>query len=326
MRTLWPLALVAATACNEYNVVASDNVEIFTQNPAAMVDVLLVVDNSGSMDPYQQKLSGNFDAFISYFVDANVDYHIGVITTDVEAIDAGRIRGQVITPLTENAGEVFRQLVRVGASGSGYEVGLETARMALSEPIMSTYNMGFLRNDASLSLIFVSDEEDGSPYATAEYINAFYNVKGQRSRDIFNASALVVTDKSECVSENPEWSTYGTRYVDVAQYTHGVVGNLCSQDFASIITDLSLATSRLRDTFYLSDLPDAASLEVTVNDTVIPCDAGEWSYQLESVDGVETPAVVFDRGHMPEISSRITIRYDYGSGDPATFCAAAQGE
>ncbi|MBN2799529.1 MAG: VWA domain-containing protein [Deltaproteobacteria bacterium] len=315
------LAVAALSGCNDYTIVASDRVDIFNQNPAEMVDVLMIVDNSGSMDPYQQKLSQNFDAFIEYFITANVNYHIGVVTTDVEALDAGRIRGQVITPETEDASTVFSSLVRVGTSGSGYEVGLETARMALSEPLVSTANLGFLRNDAALSIIFVSDEEDGSPYAVPSYINAFYNVKGQRARDVFNASALVVTNKNECTQGQADYSSYGTRYVDVAEQTGGVVGNLCSQDFASIITDLSLASSRLRDTFYLSDMPDPASLEVTVNDALLPCEDGAWTYQLVPVEGVDTPAIVFAREQMPPISARITVRYDYGSGDPAGYCS-----
>lgn len=312
--------LAGAAGCSDYDITRYEGVDVFNQNPADEVDVLLVVDNSGSMQPYQDQLGSSFDQFITYFTEANVDYHIGVTTTDVEALDAGRIRGQVITPNTENASDVFDALVNVGTMGSGFEMGLEGARIGLTEPVLSNYNVGFLRPEASLSLIFVSDEEDSSPYATAQYINTFFDVKGMRDRDVFNASALTVTDISECTPAQADWSSPGTRYIDVAERTHGVIGNLCSSNFENIVVDLSMASSRLRDTFYLSDWPDTSSLRVSVDDELIPCTDGSWWYEVQQVDGEETPTIVFDRTSMPPVDSRLTVRYDYGAGDVETFC------
>ncbi len=325
------IALVAglvpllAAGCVDYDLTRYQGVDLFNQNPAEEVDVLMVVDNSGSMQPYQTRLGTNFDQFITYFIEANVDYHIGVVTTDVEAAGAGVIRGDVITPETENGAEVFNSIVNVGTTGSGYEMGLEAAYRGLSEPLISTTNMGFLREEASLSLIFVSDEEDASPYPVARYINNFRDIKGQRARDVFNASALVVTDKTECgVAE--QYSVEGTRYIDVAEQTRGITGNLCAADFADIVTDLSLNASRLNDTYYLSDWPAVASLQVTVDEVELPCEDGSWTYQILQLEGLDNPAIVFERTAMPDVGARITVRYDYGEGDPANFCGAGSAD
>ncbi|MBU0607005.1 MAG: hypothetical protein KKI08_03925, partial [Armatimonadetes bacterium] len=196
--------------------------------------------------------------------------------------------------------------------------GLEAAYEALTAPLVNTANQDFLREEATLSLIFVSDEEDSSPQPVNDYINAFRDVKGQRSRDVFNASALVVDNEARCSA----YSTRGDRYIDVAQQTRGIVGDICSQDFGAIVTELSLNTSRLRDTFFLSASPDASTLQVSVDGEIIACDAGVWTYRRaqDEETGELSPAIVFERTQMPPTSSQIAVRYYDGSGDPAGYC------
>lgn len=313
------LALVLSVGllagCQEYELHVYDGADVFYQDPPSAVDILLVVDNSCSMDPYQQELSTNFEQFISFFTDANIEYQIGVVTTDVIAADAGKIRGQIITPDTPDGNAIFQSIVQVGVTGYYYEMGLESAYLALTPPNVDDANGSFLRDDASLSVIFVSDEEDASPMPVYEYVRAFQDIKGQRQRDIFNASALVVTDESTCGAGTV--STRGDRYIEMAQQTGGVVGNICSNTFEDIVTELSLNASRLQDTFYLSSEPEASTIEVSIEETAMPCDEGTWTYQR--ID--DRPAVVFERGSMPPPSTQIAIRYDYGSGDPSNFCS-----
>ncbi len=314
--------LVAATACTQdYEYHEWDNVDIFYQNPTDSVDILMVIDNSGSMQPYQQKLSTNFSHFLTYFIEADVDYQIAAVTTDVMADTAGQIRGEVINTSTPDAEGVFSEIVNVGTTGTGWEMGLEAAYKALTEPLVSTSNAGFLREEATLSLIFVSDEEDASPLPVNDYINAFRDIKGQRSRDVFNASALVVIEEGR---ECDEFSTAGDRYMDVAEQTNGVLGDICSDDFASIVEELSLNTSRLRDTFYLSSIPDTSTLEVRVNDEIVPCDHGSWTYDnVEDEFGEIQPAIVFDRSQMPPSESQLAVRYFDGSGSLDNFCGGS---
>lgn len=330
MRITWfaPLALLGG--CIEYDVIVKDGVDVFIQKPADKVDVLLVVDDSCSMDPYQEKLSKNFDAFLTYFVEGDVDYHIGVTTTDNSNDAAGHLtrwgssndRQWVITPETANASDVFAELVNVGIEGNGFEQGLETAYKAITPPRTTNANKGFLRDEAVLSIIMVSDEQDGSERPVNDYINDYFAVKGQRSRDVFNFSALTVTDESECTAAQALASSPGTRYVDVATQTHGIVRNICSSDFGDIITDLSLNASRLNDTYFLTGEPDLGTLEVLVDGEAIACDAGVWTYtRIDSDgDGKDEPAIVFDRSHLPAVGAQITVKYFFGQGDIESFC------
>lgn len=330
---LAPLLLLLG--CSDYEVVIHDGTDVFYQDPPSEVDILLVVDNSCSMSPYQTRLSKNFGEFISFFVEANVDYHVGVVTTDAAADSAGHILGDVITPSTPDGEATFEEIVSVGIEGSGSEMGIHAAWMALTEPRVSTTNAGFLRDTASLTLLFVSDEEDSSPLPTAEYINAFREVKGFRERDVFNASGLVVTNVDDCPS-TASGSSVGDRYLDIIDETDGIAGSICEQSFSDTVSELSFRASRLMDTFYLSRTPNPASIEVSINEEAVGCEGGEWTYQLIADGDDLLPAVVFAREFMPEPSTQIAIRYDYGDGqvveegvDPAgPYCppSAAAGE
>lgn len=233
-------------------------------------DILFVIDNSGSMAQEQENLAENLREFINGIVSAQNDFHIGVITTDVDylpldectvactngmdCIEAkevtkilrpgskyctkvcnsdsdcppydtsrnsitpsvcveiegfekgrkycipennGRLRSckpsqqscqhyngehpKVLTSKIKSAvGDdnfigIFRDNVKVGINGTGFEKGLSAIRMALDrdwrdpltgKSLIETENAGFLRPDAKLTIIVLTDEEDCSyiPY------------------------------------------------------------------------------------------------------------------------------------------------------------------
>ena len=288
--------ILGLLGCTENELVLHDATDVFYQSPPQEVDILLVVDNSCSMEPYQQKLSTNFSEFISFFDKANILWHIGVTTTDVYNDGAGQLKNAFITWEDEDANERFEEAVNVGVEGYYSEMGLHAAKLALENEA----NASFLRDDASLSLIFVSDEEDGSPYPVYEYTNAFYELKGGTRRDVVNASSLVVTDPSSCCRS-------GDRYIEIAEQTDGIIGNICDDSFSDIVTELSLNASRLMDRFELSSLPDLNTLQVSIEDELLDCAEGDFSYELaENAEGDEVGFVVFDLDNLPQPSQQIT--------------------
>lgn len=342
------LLTLTLLGCSDYTVYKQDNADIFSQVDAGAVDILLVVDNSCSMAPYQQQLAANFDNFLTFFIEGDVDYQIGVVTTTAIELDEDNIDpdlcsaddvaaiptpgqlvdARVVRAETPDANTVFQEIVNVGTCGAGYEMGLEAARMAVEHATTGTANRGFVRPEAFLSVIFVSDEQDGSPLPVNDYINTFRQFKADADeRAPFNASALVVDDLASCSEEQVEsGAVEGSRYIDVAAQSQGIVANICGDDFASIVTELSLSSSRLQETFFLSDLPEASSLAVSVKspgeneETDLPCEDGAWTYELRG----EQPVIVFARDQLPPPRSSIVVEYDDGSGDPANFCASGE--
>ena len=67
-----------------------------------------------------------------------------------------------ITVDTPDYGQKFADRIQVGIGGSDKEKGIDAAYQALSEPLISGYNGGFLREGATLSIIYLSDENDCS--------------------------------------------------------------------------------------------------------------------------------------------------------------------
>jgi hypothetical protein len=101
----------------------------------------------------------------------------------------------------------FTENVYVGACGSGKEQGLRAARLALSEPLLSGANAGFLRSGARLVLVIVSDDDDCSDpgdasqaneppgcttYDVQNFVDFFKGPIGGEQRDVLVAGIISV--------------------------------------------------------------------------------------------------------------------------------------
>ncbi|MDP1918443.1 MAG: hypothetical protein Q8L14_19505 [Myxococcales bacterium] len=163
--------------------------DTFTQLSVRKVDILWVVDSSGSMGPKQQRLAANFQGFINQLVAAMppIDFHIAVTNTDTDdpatrgrlrQWNLGALRDDFISCAPDMQGTVvcntggntatavmaFNQMAQVGTSGSPQERGLFAAYLALTNPLnLSTEAVvRFVRPEAALYVVFVSDEDDAS--------------------------------------------------------------------------------------------------------------------------------------------------------------------
>ncbi|MBX9768646.1 MAG: hypothetical protein K2X47_15335, partial [Bdellovibrionales bacterium] len=162
----------------------------FTQSASDLnnkVDILWVVDNSGSMQPAQDNLVANFRTFVTDFSSKAYDFSMSVVTTEAYLAasqfrnDPNRAKfrdrglnsaGQWITtgipriiPSTPNLIDTFVLNARQGISGSGDE----RAFSSLKEAILHPVNSPALRDGAFLAVIIVSDEDDFSSPTRPEW-------------------------------------------------------------------------------------------------------------------------------------------------------------
>ena len=156
--------------------------------PVTDVDVLFVVDNSGSMIEEQENLAANFDKMIAALDASGINFRAGVISPDLGAGpyrelfcvdpngDEGKLRTALETcdielphPWIEKTNgetnvpgndltKAFSCLAKLGTEGCGYEQQLEAIRLALDE----NTNPGFRRDHAGLAVVLISDEDDCS--------------------------------------------------------------------------------------------------------------------------------------------------------------------
>ncbi|MCB9654597.1 MAG: VWA domain-containing protein [Deltaproteobacteria bacterium] len=202
-------------------------------------DILFVVDNSGSMADEQENLALNFDAFIRNIAGSG-DYQIAVVTTDQDEgskekagvrthqftaqnppaewtsddsttacgpieIEHACFRGpnaslRIVSSSmsSDEQKTVFADNVRVGSCGSGTEQGLAAMLAALEKS--SGCNSGFLRDEANLVVIFVSDENDSSSKSVDSFVDAIATFKPGGYAQIRVASIVgsVDGDASRC--------------------------------------------------------------------------------------------------------------------------------
>lgn len=131
----------------------------------AATDVLFVIDDSGSMSTHQRNLAQNIPVLVNSLISSGLDFHAAVITTDGDNYRGklpGQFRGGVVTSDMPNAADLLSANLLPGTSGSPQEMVFDPVMAALSEPMLSGPNAGFLRPDAGLSVITVTDAEDQS--------------------------------------------------------------------------------------------------------------------------------------------------------------------
>ena len=153
------------------------------------VDFLFAIDNSGSMSAQQTQLLNSFQGFIDAIqasLEDTVDsYHVGVVSSDNYFYNAPGCQtlgdlvtqndtGDVCTPFAEGGRFATEQddlsakfpcMARVGTYGSPIEQPVSAAIAALSDAKAApgACNEGFLRDDAILVLVVLTDDPPYDP-------------------------------------------------------------------------------------------------------------------------------------------------------------------
>lgn len=284
--------------------------DVFKQVSRPKADILFIVDDSSSMGNEQAELAKNFKSFIQWATRLNFDYHIGVTTTDATGtrFPPGCLRGSVkyITPNTPNGEKTFEVNVKVGTSGPGLEQGLEGGYRAFLPAVLNNpnCNKGFYRQDASLSLIFVSDEPDGSPQPVQFYVNFFRSLKGPRNVDQIRASAVVGPPPQGCRHPTAGQAGSGPRYWDVAKQLRGVQESICNVSWASVLSNLGSVSFGFRQDFFLSRVADKSTIVVKINGRTIKQSSTDgWTYNASN------NSLSFTKSSIPAPGATITVDY-----------------
>lgn len=223
----------------------------------------------------------------------------------------------VLSPSTDDAPEIFSEMVAQGTTGSGTEMGLAAAAAALTEPLISTDNAGFLRDEANLNVFIVSDEEDSSPDPVADYLSTYADVKGDmayRDHSLMNVSTVVGMDppafpgEPSCSTEDGN-AAYGSRYVAASDWTDGLEDSICDADFSPIVSDLGLLLSGLQLDFALSAVPDLETLEVSLYDTDGETKLKDLTIDVDFTYVEDTNSIHFEYSQVPDSDQYIQAEY-----------------
>lgn len=270
------------------------------------VDVLWIVDNSCSMSGALAAVNTNFQHFMDEFVDLGLDYQIAVVTTDMhDPSQSGKFMGEIISNSTPDPESEFAAQVDQGANGSGQEQGFGACEAALTDPLISGVNAGFIREEASLSAIVVTDEDDDTDgLGSTGFATWFNGLKTDSEMATF--SAISGPANSTCFDfNNGVDASPAPEYVNATSLTGGIHESICADEWDKALQHLSLTAAGMEYVFCLAQVPsNIGQMTVTVDSAEVGYDySNGWIYD------VGDNCIVFSGDAIPGPGAQIIASY-----------------
>ncbi len=201
-------------------------VDSFEQPSAsAGVDILWVIDPSGSMHSHRTRLLQGINDMMGSL--PAVSWRLAIISADPT------FSGSDSTfPLLPGDSASDAQTMYTNSVKGGLERGFEAVYQYIEN---NSFSSSWLREDASLLVVFVSDEEEQS---TSRYpaVTDFTDWLDEQRSSVYVASIVNhEASVSECTYVNPIYVGY--RYMDAATYYSGQVLDICSEDWSGGVID-----------------------------------------------------------------------------------------
>lgn len=258
---------------------------------ACPIDFLFVIDNSQSMANEQSNLANSVPKFIETIktkIEDLEEFHIGITSTDAYSANADipecrKKMGGFVTqvelatdPLDQNGpppkkcgpyasgkrfmnqaddlSKTFTCAAKLGTVGHGMERSMDAMRAAISKEMLApgACNEGFLRDDALLVVVVITDEEDsikahlpgiqsGSQGDPPDWYKALIDAKGGDERRVVVLGLLGTPAPNDCeVLSDPDeifvkddGAQISPRLIEFVKSfkQRGVVGDVCAPDY-----------------------------------------------------------------------------------------------
>ena len=212
------------------------------------VDIILVVDQSPSMEDEQRAIQSNINYFSASIAARQIDYHVVVIAT------RGGFDGFfplcIPEPLAQSGcqdNDRFRQVdVPVHSHNS----------LQITVDHWGEFE-GFLRPGSLRHFIEVSDDDSDLP---ANIFDAF--IRGKRGFSDYVFHSIVAThliDSFSCADD------VGSQYLRLSQQTGGITVNICNANWRDVFRSLETEVTKVKSQFTLTHTPQINTIAVTLN-------------------------------------------------------------
>lgn len=295
------------------------------------VDILIVNDNSASMSFEQARLAPRFKNFIADLDAKKIDYRIAMTTTDVSGSKGGSLLSfkegiSYLTPSQTDRLSLFEATIQrqetlkcekfiadwirsnggnrssINSAGyasaysqncpSGDERGVYAANL-----VIDSNPSNFIRSDAHLSIIFLSDEDERSGLyqdqgfalndldQPATLVSKVKEKLGAEKFNSLSVHAIVVKDQS-CLTQQSSQTldsyspttglvtgSVGNVYLSFVKQGWGNSADICSEDYSSQLGQIrSDITNRIKDVLLNCSSP---------TDLVVTVSGSQTAYSLE---------------------------------------------
>ena len=260
----------------------------FQPTSANGIDILWIIDMSGSMRDNEGKLLAGIEAMMKSLPPTG--WRLNMISNSPNAVTQDQQFPLVPGDTFQDAEDMYDNIV-AGTLEQGFD--------SLEEYTSSnSYAPTWMRYDAALLVVFVSDEEDQSNMSVAGFTAWYSNFR----QNVYLASIVNVEPAdSQCPQNNALFIGYNS--MEATRYFGGVIVDICSDDWSAGVTDASVQVEPY-ESYELSHIPsDRNSIRVFIDG--VP--NNDWHF-------VKTENVVyFDV--IPEPGTLVEMVYDY-DGSP----------
>ncbi len=253
------------------------------------VDILMVIDNSGSMAYEQKSMADRMSKFMTQIKD--LDYRIAVTTTDPRNIDLGdgrlvKMKGSEKYVLDksiplEKAQIILGKTLQRSEVGSGTEQGINATFRAVERSLETIKdkkeNKGdkdtevLFRDDANFATVLISDEDESAKNYrnTPENLLKFIKTTWPTKNFAFHSIINKIGDEA-CRKTNG--AAYGNVYTKMSQLTGlnttggSIIGSVCEFDYGSQLSGIGKSVQLMDQVMELKCAPVDGKVSIKLND------------------------------------------------------------
>lgn len=230
------------------------------------VDVLFVIDNSGSMEYEQRSMGQRTSNFLSVL--RGLNYQIAMTTTDPDSRQSwgdgkllqitGGSSGQTLITSAQNESTAQQQLsatLQRREKGSGSEQGIRAVYRAIERYSSASTNYPFFRPSSQLAVVLISDEDesdDTSKNDPQNLVNLVRSTFGGQKRFSYHS---IITRPGDTACKDTHGYAYGHRYKAMSELTGGLIGDVCQTDYAAQVQGIAQGIRDLLKTLTLQCVP-----------------------------------------------------------------------
>ena len=285
-----PERATVPSAINGLGNIYGTHTDNYEQPLHAPVDILFALDKSCSMDDDIANVKNNFETFVSTLSSLDSDYRVAAVVSDGGCIGSN-VDWIDDTMNTNEQLNYFNQMVD-SAAGRYTEAPLYLMSLAVNQS-SGGCNNGFVREDADLALITVSDEPEQSPNRWDYYVGLFQTIKGDPEK-------VVIHSIAGDVPNGCGGNAAGYGHYEATVETGGVFLSICSYEFGSHLQALAEGSVSENKIFDLTYEPVPGTIEVKENNRR---EDDGWEYVGNG------NYIAFNQDNIPEPGSQIEITY-----------------
>ena len=193
------------------------------------VDILWIIDTSGSMNRYDPQLLAGIEAMLAALPPSG--WRLAMMSNDPSK---AAVEAQFPLVPGDDAADALDMYSNIGIGGR--EEGFDAAYEYI---VNNPYAQTWMRQDAALLIVMVSDEEEQSDdhFVDIDEFKTWYG--NQRNGSAFLSSIVNVAEADSVCATTPSPIDIGDRYMEATNHFSGVVVDICSEDWTPGVADAS---------------------------------------------------------------------------------------